>query len=77
MERISFEGETAALTWVIDITERKLTAEMLRKRPEMLRDGYKVGDKVPGRVLHHRLELAVKKPVGRQDLTALERKWPT
>lgn len=26
--------------------------EMLRKRPEMKRDGYKVGDKVSGRVLH-------------------------
>ena len=25
---------------------------MLRKRPEMVVDGYKVGDKVPGRVLH-------------------------
>lgn len=27
-------------------------AEMLRKRPEMKRDGYKLGDKVSGRVLH-------------------------
>jgi ribonucleoside-diphosphate reductase alpha chain len=31
-----------------------VTAEMLRKRPEMKRDGYKVGDKVTGRVLHAR-----------------------
>ena len=31
-----------------------VTAEMLRKRPEMKRDGYKVGDKVKGRVLHAR-----------------------
>ena len=30
----------------------EVTAEMLRKRPEMAKDGYKVGDKVPGRVLH-------------------------
>ncbi|MDT3711852.1 MULTISPECIES: adenosylcobalamin-dependent ribonucleoside-diphosphate reductase [Pseudomonas] len=29
-----------------------VTAEMLRKRPEMARDGYKVGDQVAGRVLH-------------------------
>jgi ribonucleoside-diphosphate reductase alpha chain len=27
---------------------------MLRKRPEMVRDGIKVGDKLPGRVLHAR-----------------------
>jgi ribonucleoside-diphosphate reductase alpha chain len=29
-----------------------VTSEMLRKRPEMIRDGLKVGDRVPGRVLH-------------------------
>jgi len=34
--------------------EFEVTAEMLRKRPEMKRDGYKVGDKVSGRVLHAR-----------------------
>jgi ribonucleoside-diphosphate reductase alpha chain len=28
-----------------------VTAEMLARRPEMKRDGYKVGDKVPGKVL--------------------------
>lgn len=33
------------------IEEFTLTAEMLAKRPEMRRDGYKVGDKVPGKVL--------------------------
>ncbi len=32
--------------------EFEVTAEMLRKRPEMVQDGYNVGDKVPGRVLH-------------------------
>ena len=32
--------------------EFDVTAEMLRKRPEMVRDGYKVGDKVRGKVLH-------------------------
>jgi ribonucleoside-diphosphate reductase alpha chain len=30
----------------------EVTAEMLRKRPEMAADGYQIGDKVPGRLLH-------------------------
>jgi ribonucleoside-diphosphate reductase alpha chain len=34
--------------------EFEVTAEMLRKRPEMRRDGYEIGDRVPGRVLHAR-----------------------
>jgi ribonucleoside-diphosphate reductase alpha chain len=29
-----------------------VTGEMLHKRPEMLADGYKLGDQVPGKVLH-------------------------
>ena len=29
-----------------------VSGEMLHKRPEMLADGYKIGDKVPGRILH-------------------------
>ncbi len=29
-----------------------VTGDMLRKRPEMEADGYKAGDKIPGRVLH-------------------------
>ncbi len=32
--------------------EFDVTAEMLRKRPEMLSDGYKLGDKIAGRLLH-------------------------
>ncbi len=32
----------------------EVTGEMLRKRPEMAQDGYKVGDRIPGRVLHAR-----------------------
>ncbi len=32
----------------------EVSAEMLRKRPEMIADGYKVGDRLPGRVLHAR-----------------------
>ncbi|MFW6349075.1 MAG: adenosylcobalamin-dependent ribonucleoside-diphosphate reductase [Thiohalospira sp.] len=34
--------------------EYTITGEMLRKRPEMKRDGYQVGDRVPGRILHAR-----------------------
>ena len=34
--------------------EFEVTADMLRKRPEMAADGIKLGDKVPGRVLHAR-----------------------
>ena len=29
-----------------------VTGEMLRKRPEMAADGYRIGDSVPGRILH-------------------------
>ena len=32
----------------------EVTEEMLAKRPEMRSDGYQVGDKVPGRILHAR-----------------------
>ncbi|MFU8837399.1 MAG: LAGLIDADG family homing endonuclease [Thiohalomonadaceae bacterium] len=32
--------------------EFEVTGQMLRQRPEMKRDGYKVGDKVKGKVLH-------------------------
>ena len=34
--------------------EFAVTAQMLRRRPEMVRDGWKLGQKVPGRVLHAR-----------------------
>lgn len=34
--------------------EFEVTQSMLVKRPEMVADGYKVGDKVPGRILHSR-----------------------
>ncbi|MEO1034994.1 MAG: adenosylcobalamin-dependent ribonucleoside-diphosphate reductase [Pseudomonadota bacterium] len=38
----------------IMIEEFTVTAEMLAKRPEMVADGYKVGDQIPGRILHTR-----------------------
>ncbi|MSQ91436.1 MAG: adenosylcobalamin-dependent ribonucleoside-diphosphate reductase [Gammaproteobacteria bacterium] len=34
--------------------EFAVTRAMLRRRPEMARDGWKIGDRVPGRVLHAR-----------------------
>jgi ribonucleoside-diphosphate reductase alpha chain len=36
----------------IMLEEFDVTKEMLRKRPEMKADGYKVGDRIPGRLLH-------------------------
>ncbi|MCC5794586.1 MAG: adenosylcobalamin-dependent ribonucleoside-diphosphate reductase [Chromatiales bacterium] len=38
----------------IMLEEFTVTAEMLRLRPEMARDGWKVGDRIAGRVLHAR-----------------------
>jgi ribonucleoside-diphosphate reductase alpha chain len=34
------------------VKDYTVTGDMLRKRPEMVRDGYKAGDTIPGRVLH-------------------------
>ncbi|EPC00633.1 ribonucleotide reductase [Litchfieldella anticariensis FP35 = DSM 16096] len=34
--------------------EFEITPKMLRERPELAKDGYEVGDKVPGRILHTR-----------------------
>jgi ribonucleoside-diphosphate reductase alpha chain len=34
--------------------EFTVTGDMLRKRPEMVKDGWKVGDLIPGRILHAR-----------------------
>jgi ribonucleoside-diphosphate reductase alpha chain len=34
--------------------EFTVTGEMLRKRPEMVRDGWKIGARIPGRLLHAR-----------------------
>ncbi len=38
----------------IMLEEFTVTAKMLRQRPEMRRDGWKLGDTIPGRVLHAR-----------------------
>ncbi|MDH3373351.1 MAG: adenosylcobalamin-dependent ribonucleoside-diphosphate reductase [Gammaproteobacteria bacterium] len=43
------KGPAPIMTEQFEVTE-----QMLRKRPEMKADGYQVGDKVPGRILHAR-----------------------
>ncbi len=60
-KQLALAGWEAAL----DLTKEKgpapimsedfeVTREMLGKRPEMAADGYKIGDRVPGRILHAR-----------------------
>ncbi len=49
LELAKEKGPAPLLTQEFTVTE-----EMLRKRPEMRDDGYKVGDSVPGRILHAR-----------------------
>ncbi|MCW9053560.1 MAG: adenosylcobalamin-dependent ribonucleoside-diphosphate reductase [Motiliproteus sp.] len=46
--------------------EFEVTGEMLRKRPEMAEDGLKVGDKVPGKLLHAKYSRYMQK-VGEAD----------
>ena len=64
-EDVSREMAIAGWEAAIDLSREKgpapimneeftVTGEMLRKRPEMARDGWKVGSKIPGRVLHAR-----------------------
>jgi ribonucleoside-diphosphate reductase alpha chain len=64
-ERVSRELAVAGWQAALDLAREKgpapimteefvVTAEMLRKRPEMARDGWKVGANIPGRVLHAR-----------------------
>ena len=64
-ERVSREMAISGWEVALSLAEEKgpapimqqaftVTGEMLRKRPEMLSDGYKVGDSVAGKVLHAR-----------------------
>ncbi|SEJ57538.1 adenosylcobalamin-dependent ribonucleoside-diphosphate reductase [Frateuria terrea] len=64
-EDVSREMAVAGWEVALDLAKEKgpapvlardytVTGDMLRKRPEMARDGYKVGDTIPGRVLHAR-----------------------
>ncbi len=62
-ERVSKELAMSGWRTALELAEEKgpapimnqdfeVTADMLRQRPEMKRDGYKVGDKVKGKILH-------------------------
>jgi len=64
-ERVSKELALAGWEAALDLAQEKgpapimteefeVTPEMLRKRPEMRRDGIKAGQKLPGRILHAR-----------------------
>jgi ribonucleoside-diphosphate reductase alpha chain len=64
-EDVSREMAVAGWEVALDLAKEKgpapvlaknytVTGDMLRKRPEMADDGYKVGDLIPGRVLHAR-----------------------
>lgn len=64
-EEVSREMAVAGWEVALELAEEKgpapilaqdytVTAEMLRKRPEMGADGWKAGDTIPGRVLHAR-----------------------
>ena len=64
-ENVSREMAVAGWEAALDLAREKgpapimtekftVTKEILRKRPEMARDGWKVGDRIPGRVLHTR-----------------------
>jgi ribonucleoside-diphosphate reductase alpha chain len=64
-EDVSREMAVAGWEAALDLAKEKgpapimkeeftVTAEMLRKRPEMARDGWKIGDLIPGRILHAR-----------------------
>jgi len=62
-ERVSRELAVAGWEEALELTEEKgaapimleefiVSEEMLRKRPEMKKDGWKLGQKIPGRILH-------------------------
>ncbi|ROR34567.1 LAGLIDADG family homing endonuclease [Inmirania thermothiophila] len=64
-ERVARELAVTGWQTALELAEEKgpapllareftVTEKMLRLRPELARDGYKVGDKVPGRILHAR-----------------------
>jgi len=74
-ERVSKElalaGWEAALELALEkgpapimLEEFEVTAEMLRKRPEMRRDGIKAGQKLPGRILHARYSRYMQRVAG-------------
>jgi ribonucleoside-diphosphate reductase alpha chain len=48
----------------IMLEEFVVTTEMLARRPEMARDGWKAGDRIPGRVLHARYSRYMQRVAG-------------
>ncbi|PKL99709.1 MAG: ribonucleoside-diphosphate reductase, adenosylcobalamin-dependent, partial [Gammaproteobacteria bacterium HGW-Gammaproteobacteria-7] len=74
-ERVAKEMALAGWEVALQLAEEKgpapimdeefaVTAEMLRKRPEMATDGYQVGDTVKGRVLHARYSRYMQRVAG-------------
>jgi ribonucleoside-diphosphate reductase alpha chain len=74
-EDVSREMAVAGWEAALDLSREKgpapimneeftVTADMLRKRPEMARDGWKVGSKIPGRVLHARYSRYMQRVAG-------------
>ena len=74
-ERVSREMAIAGWEMGLELAREKgpapimeerftVTAEMLRKRPEMAADGWKVGQEVPGKVLHARYSRYMQKVAG-------------
>jgi ribonucleoside-diphosphate reductase alpha chain len=59
LELAKEKGPAPIMTEQFEVTE-----EMLRKRPEMMADGYQVGDKVPGRILHARYSRYMQRVAG-------------
>src|SRR6056297_297187 len=64
-EKVAREMAVAGWEVALDLAEEKgpapimldefeVTARMLRQRPKMKEDGYQIGDRVPGRILHAR-----------------------
>jgi ribonucleoside-diphosphate reductase alpha chain len=74
-EDVSREMAVAGWEAALDLAKEKgpapimkeefaVTGEMLRKRPEMARDGWKIGDKIPGRILHARYSRYMQRVAG-------------
>jgi ribonucleoside-diphosphate reductase alpha chain len=74
-ERVAKEMALAGWEVALQLAEEKgpapimdeefaVTAEMLRKRPEMATDGYRVGDTIKGRVLHARYSRYMQRVAG-------------
>ena len=51
--------------------EFEVTGEMIYKRPEMLDDGFKIGDKVPGKILHAKYSRYMQK-VAKEDQALID-----